>query len=287
MNLFAIVEGPQKTVQRIRVEQTLQQQLGTEFENQREVFFGQSEVVEFDPRYKVDDDELFVIRDFELPHFMINAIRNINQVDNLHLDADVRIKAIFAAESASHSSSHLRVYFQKFMQQQLLVKRWTLLGNRDTYRKLEDPGLMLGSSLVAFYEEDKEMLFRSYTLVNRIIGLEPYFIEATDDDIHDVLGDDKFEVENVSDILANADTVMRKRFMAVKASEILSQITVRKVQAQARNFNVEIEIRGGKIVFPTERKQAKEFLRLLLEGYYEGPLTGTRYVTNSQRTISE
>jgi len=287
MNLFAIVDGPERIVQRIRIERPLQRQLKAEFESQRSYFFGASEIVEFDPRYKVDDDELFVISGFELPDFIRTAVDNINQVDNLSLDSDARVKSIFAVHRTSGSDGVLRVYFQKFMQQQLLVGGWTLLGSQGIYKKLNDPGLTLGSSLVAIYEEGRSLFFRSYTLVNRFMSLESHFIEATDGDIRDVLDDGKFEVQDVSDVLATADSVMRKRFMAVKASGVLSHVTVRKVQKQAKKFDVEVETRGGKIVFPAERKRAKEILRLLLEGYYEGLLTGTRYVTNSQRTISE
>ena len=282
MNMFAIVDRAERRLERIRVERQLQDQLRLEFEAQREAFFGEAEIVEFDPRYKVDDDELFFVRDYELPEYISTAIHNINQVDNLSLDADVLIKSIFAA---MRSNGGLRIYFQGFMRRQLLVGGWTLLGRRDTYKKLEDPGLTLGSSLVAYYEGGRGLFFRSYTLVNRFMSLDRYFVEATDGDIHDVLDNDKFEVESVQDILEISDSVMRKRFMAVKASGILDHVTVNKIRGQARKFGVDVKTRNGKIIFPTERKKAKELLRLLLEGYYDGPLTGTKYVTNSQRPI--
>ena len=282
MNLFAIVDRAERTVERIRVERQLQDQLRAEFRAQREAFLGGAEPVEFDPKYKVDDDEIFVVRNYELPQCISSAIHNINQVNDLSLDADVLIKSIFAAERTREG---VCLYFQGFMRRQLLVGGWTLLGRRHTFKRLEDPGLTLGSSLVASYEEGRGLFFRSYALVNRFLSLESYFVEAADSDIKDVLDDDKFEVDDVSLILENADSVMRKRFMAVKSSGILDRVTVRKIQRQAHKFRIDVETRNNKIVFPTERKKAKELLRLLLEGYYDGPLTGTKYVTNSQRPI--
>ena len=282
MNLFAIVDRAERTVERIRVESQLQDRLQEEFEAQREALFVEAEIIEFAPRYKADDDELFIVRDYELPEYISTAIHNINQVDDLSLGADVLIKSIFAAERTHEG---VRLYFQRFMRRQLLVGGWTLLGRRDTYRKLEDPGLTLGSSLVAFYEGVQGLFFRSYALVSRFLSLESYFVEAADSDIKDVLDDNKFEVGDVSIIIENADSVMRKRFMAVKSSGILGRVTVKKIQGQARKFGIDVETRDGKIVFPAERKKAKELLRLLLEGYYDGPLTGTKYVTNSQRAI--
>lgn len=232
MNLFAIVNRNERTVQRIRVERQLQDQLQTEFMAQGKAFCGTAEIVEFDPRYKVDDDELFIVKDYGLPEYISTAIHNINQVDDLSLDADVLIKSIFAAERTSEG---LRVYFQGFMRRQLLVGGWTLLGKRDTYRKLEDPGLTLGPSLVAFYKESQGLFFRSYALVSRFLSLESYFVEAADSDIKYVLDDNKFEVDDVSIILENADSVMRKRFMAVKSSGILDRVTVKKSKDKHEN----------------------------------------------------
>jgi hypothetical protein len=285
VNLLAIVQEAGHEVRRIRTQQSLQSQLAAEFEKQRDAFFSESEILEFDPRYKVDDDELFVIRNFDLPSFMKNAIRNINQIEDLYLSSGVEIKSIFAAEIDPSVPDSLRLYFQGFMQRRLLVGGWTLLQTRETYKRMQDPGLVLDSSLVAVYEQGNSLYFRSYTLVSRFLDLMEHFVEATDEDIRQVLGDDKFQVDDEAAILNVADSAMRKRFMAVKASGILDLVTVRNTQAQARKFGVEVRTSGGKIVFPTERKKAKALLRLLLEGYYEGPLTGNKYMTNSQKRV--
>ncbi|MDZ7699242.1 MAG: hypothetical protein U5R49_20675 [Deltaproteobacteria bacterium] len=69
MNLFAIIQNHGPEVRRIRTKQALQKRLSVEFKKQRDEFFGESEIIDFDPRYKVDDDELFVIHDFDLPGF--------------------------------------------------------------------------------------------------------------------------------------------------------------------------------------------------------------------------
>lgn len=230
---------------------------------------------------------MFFIRDFELPDFIETAVRNINQVEDLSLAEDLQIKSIFAVERTPGARGQLRAYFQGFMKRQHLVGGWTLLQHQDTYQRMVDPGLVLDVSLVAVYEQGRSLYFRSYTLVSRFLDLTQHFVEATDDDIREVLTDRKLEVEDIDRIIRTADSVMRKRFMAVKASGILDQVTVRQVQAHARKFGVEVQTSGGRIAFPTERKQAKALLRVLLEGYYESPLTGTRYVTNSQRRVEE
>ena len=287
MNLFAIIDESGRQVRRIRTRQALQSELADEFQRQRDALLGESESIDFDPRYQLDDDEVFVIRSFKLPDVIETAIRNINQVDDLSLGLGLHIKSIFVAEQTPGAGDELRAYFQGFMKRQWLVGGWTLLQQRDTYQRMRDPGLVLDSSLVAAYEAGGGLYFRSYTRVSRFLDLTHHFAEATDDDIRDVLADGKLEVEDVDATIGTADSVMRKRFMGVKASGILEQVTVRQAQAQARKFDVEVQTRGGKIVFPTDRKEAKALLRLLLEGYYEGPLTGTKYMTNSQRRVEE
>ncbi|MDZ7699241.1 MAG: DUF4868 domain-containing protein [Deltaproteobacteria bacterium] len=171
------------------------------------------------------------------------------------------------------------------MQRRLLVTGWTLLQTEDTYKRMKDPGLILDSSLVGVYKQGNSLYFRSYTLVSRFLNLSPYFVEATDVDIQEVLDDSKFHVDDESVILEMADSVMRKRFMAVKASGILNRVKVKRAQTQANKFGLKIKISGGKIVFPVEKRDAKELLRFLMEGYYEGPLTGNKYITNSQRQV--
>ncbi len=284
MNLFAIVDRHGTEVLRIRVEQRLQAQLRDEFEKQRKELFYDKNIVNFDPRYKADDDELFVIEDFKLPDLIRTAVENINQVEDLSLNVELHIKSLFAAD---RSCKNRRLYFQRFMRGQLLTQKWTLLGSSNTYRKLEEPGLMLGSSLAAFYEEGQGLYFRSYAVASQFLDLESYFTQAADSDIEEVLQNDKFEVEDVAIILESADSIMRKRFMALKASGVLDRVTVEQICHQASRFGIDLEKHNDRIVFPKERKKAKELLRFLLEGYYDGPLTGTKYVTNSHRAISD
>jgi len=72
MNLFAIVQEKDREVKRIRTNQSLQSQLETEFHRQRDLFLDNYDIVDFDPRYKLDDDELFNIPGYELPDFIMD-----------------------------------------------------------------------------------------------------------------------------------------------------------------------------------------------------------------------
>lgn len=285
MNIFAIIQKSDRAVRRIRIQQDLQTQLTNEFQKQRDTFLNDANVIDFDPRYRVDEDEIFVLHDFVLPDFITSATKNINQVDKLKLSPDTKIKSIFAVEYHEEHPENFKIYFQGFMKRRLLVDGFTLLQGSNTYQRMKDPGLILDTSLDAIFEQGNSLYFRNFTIVNRFLDLTPHFVEATDNDIREVLSDNKLQVEDDGVIIELSDAVMRKKFMAVKSSKILERVTVTQIAKQAKNFSVKLKIEQNRIIFPGSKKEAKELLRLLLEGYYEGPLTGNKFITNSQRPI--
>ncbi len=149
MNFFAIVAGRVRDVRRIRVRQSVQDQLSREFLEQRERLVAEKERIPFEPSYDVGEDEVFIIQDFELPEYVVRAAHDTNQVEQLEIDDNTRVKSVFAVENAGET----RVFFQKFYRSWLLRGGWTLLQEANTYTKLEEPGLRLDSSLTAAYED--------------------------------------------------------------------------------------------------------------------------------------
>ncbi len=130
-----------------------------------------------------------------------------------------------------------------------------------------------------------KLLFESYKNVQMFLDLTRYFEEATDDDIRAVLAEEIFEVEDEQRVLDSADSVMRKQLALVRNSGILERLDPYRAQSEAEKFGVEVGVRGERIRFPQDRKEAKPLLNFLLERYYEGPITGDRYATNSQRRL--
>ncbi len=76
---------------------------------------------------------------------------------------------------------------------------------------------------------------------------------------------------------------------ALQASGILDQITARRTANKAEKYGVEIVVKkkNGKdaILFPTDKRKAKQLLTFLNEGFYQGELTDRLYQTNSQRVL--
>jgi len=285
MHFFAVLDegSSQQSFKRVSVNAELQVALVDFFRRQREEFLDNLEEVDFDPRYKADEDEIFVIGQFELPAELVDVARHPGHADALSLAGEPKIKSIVATEY-NPTSRLMQVYFQAFSRQRLLVQSWTILQSRDTFTRMRDPGLTLDSKLAAFFSNGN-LYFKKFATVSRFLDLTPHFIEASDQDITVVLGHSIFSVQDQDAVINLADSVMRKRFMAVKASGVLDTVTAHAAKTQASKYGLNVLIRNRRIVFPTEKKSAKELLRFLMEGYYEGPLTGTKFVTNSQRPL--
>ena len=292
-HFFAITQatGKDHKVMRIRTTQSLQADLTKLFEQQADDFLGRdAEEIAFDGSYKVDDHEIFVIDKFPLGDNLASASKTPNQYEDIILDSATTptIKSILAA-SYDRKDNKPTVYFQAFSRTQLLVKsRLTILHSSATFHRLQEEGLTLGTSLAAIFRDEK-LYFRSFALINRFLDVKEYFKEATDEEILEVVGHSVLLAEDTGKLTTVADSWMRKRFAALQSSGILDKITARKTANKAEKYGVAIQVKkkDGKdaIVFPSDKKKAKQLLTFLNEGFYQGELTDRLYQTNSQRII--
>ena len=289
---FAITQTTPKdqTILRIHTTQSLQTDLAELFEQQAGEFLTtDTEEITFDGNYKVEDHEVFVLDNFTLSSKLISAAKQPNQCDDISLDAETTptIKSILAAVHDPDEGTQT-VYFQAFSRSQLLVKKLTILHSSTTFHKLNESGLSLGTSLAAVFRNGK-LYFRSFAIVNRFLDVKDYFKEATDEEIRGLVGHVVLLAEDADKLVKDADSWMRKRFAALQISGILDHITARKTANKAEKYGMTIQIKkkDGKdaIVFPSDKKKAKQLLTFLNEGFYQGELTDRLYQTNSQRAL--
>ena len=292
-HFFAVIQGSADAteVKRIHTNQALQSELTDLFKQQAQDFLDANlERIPFDGGYRVDESEIFVIENYTISEEFTTASKFPNQFDSIVLDKThpPTIKAILAA-SHDHTSNSTVIYFQSFKKTQLLLKGFTIsLHSHNTFQRMDDAGLTLDEKLAAVFQ-DGQLLFRSYSLVNRFLDVKDYLKEATNEEIVQVVRHPVLLTENEEQLSSMADSWMRKRFAALEASGILDKITARKTANRAQKYNIEIEVKkkNGKdaIVFPSDKKKAKTLLTFLNEGFYQGELTDRLYQTNSQRVL--
>lgn len=153
---------------------------------------------------------------------------------------------------------------------------------------MTDPGLTLDTKLVAVFRNGT-LYFRSFKAINPIVDISPYFAEATDLEISQVLEHSRLVVDDMQSVLKLTDSWMRRRYSAVLASGILDSVTPRKIANKAGRFGITLSTRrvnnSDALVFPNNKKEIKSLLTFLNEGFFEGELTGALYQTNSQRCL--
>src|SRR5690606_17818879 len=182
---------------------------------------------------------------------------------------------------------------QVFDAGKLLKRGFTLIGSGDTYKKLEEPGLMLQDKLTAHFHNGI-LYFSSYHNTKRFLDLADYYREATDTDLDDFATTDLFAFEDKVGFKEQADSIIRKKIALLQKNEVLKDITVTDIQTVANNFNAELPEEhhititvndDGKLVIPEDKKQLKELIRFLDEDYVTAPLTKRKCLTNSKQYL--
>ncbi|MFZ1713619.1 MAG: Kiwa anti-phage protein KwaB-like domain-containing protein [Nitrosomonas sp.] len=291
-NLFALVDDEESPVRRIPLTAELSAELSQLFAEQKNALLDGKQAFDFTGSYNVDHGEIFTIAAYPLPQAIGQAISNPltnSRVLNLKNETH-RIKALF---SGTWTVASKVVNFQVFDTGKLLKCGFTLIGSGDTYKKLEEPGLILQDKLTAHYDNGT-LYFSSYHNTKRFLDLADYYREATDTDLDAFAETKLFAFKDKASFKDNADSIIRKKIALLQKNKVLENITVADMQTVANNFNQELpeEHRihitvndDGKLVIPEDKKQLKELIRFLDEDYVTTPLTKRKCLTNSKQYL--
>ncbi len=294
-NLFALVDDNEAPIRRIPLTAALNTELAQLFAEQQAALINDRQPIVFTGSYNVDEGEIFTIADYPLPPDIGQAIGNPLTCQVLNLSTEThRIKALF---SGNWSAANKTVNFQVFDAGKLLSNRWTLIGlpiqAGDTYKRLEEPGLILQDKLTAHFHNGT-LYFASYHNTKRFLDLADYYREATDTDLDDFAATDLFAFEDQEGFKEQADSIIRKKIALLQKNEVLKDLAVADIQTVANNFNAELPEEhhitimvndDGKLVIPEDKKQLKELIRFLDEDYVTAPLTKRKCLTNSKKYL--
>jgi hypothetical protein len=291
INLFALVDDDDTPIRRIPLTATLNNELAQLFADQQAALLGEKQPIAFTGSYNVDEGEIFTLADYPMPPAISQAIGNPLTCPVLNLTTEThRIKALF---SGNWSAAIKAVNFQVFDTGKLLKRGFTLIGSGDTYKKLEEPGLMLQDKLTAHYHNGT-LYFNSYHNTKRFLDLADYYREATDTDLDAFASIELFTFEDEAGFKDQADSIIRKKIALLQKNEVLKNITVVDIQTIVTTFNAELPEEhhinitvndDGKLVIPDDKKQLKELIRFLDEDYVTAPLTKPKCLTNSKKYL--
>ena len=283
MNLFALTSNPGARIVRFPLTQELQEELKTLFACQRQAFMeGIVDTIEFDGRYKPDEGELLVIKNFADVDGLAAGVANpltVEQFDpQVHsLDS---IKALFTCDPDGAG----RILIQLFESRRLIAtKNIAIFFSGNTFQRMSDSGLTLDNKLLAVLEGN-DLKFQSFHFLRRVFELDDYFKEATSAEVKAFANHDRLAAEDPAEFESTAGNLVRRKIALILQSGVLDKYTPEQIVATAQTFKLEIKTtEDGKIALPTNATELRRLLRFLDEDYYESPLSQTHYVSNSKR----
>lgn len=289
--LFTIVETEAGTeVRRARLTEELQEVVSAELHRQREEFLPAGrELIPYEPGYK-PDEELLVIEGYPLPAYLRDvetAPLTLPEVSSAEIE-EGRIKSLFGVAAADGRQARAML-FQSFDARQVLERGGlTLLLDRDTFRRLETTGLVVGGKLTALLVGES-LYFQSEHLVRRYLPLDDFFREATDEEIEKLLRSPVFAPTAMTDFLPLSDRWVRGKVTSILRRETLKKVPIQKITATGKVYGVEVETRRidghRRIVVPREKAALKSLLRLLDDDLLTSQLTDLRYQVSSKRRL--
>ena len=269
----------------IPLSQELQDKLEQDWSSQYNKFVASVDEIDFDPGYKLDDNERFRVAEYKLPEWLAEeSIFTISDRESLsNNEAGINlIKGIVAFAQTNHGEELL--LFQNFRPSQVIRPGWSILLEGNIYKSIDHAGLTLARKLSAIYQpKEQKLLFDSFRNVNTFLPLEDFYREASEQDIREILDHNRLTPENPDEIARDADQWTRKRFSMLRDSGVLDELSTDEILTRSKGYDISIQIEEDRIVFPSDKQSAKRLLQFLNEELFRGAITDTLYETNSKK----
>ncbi|WP_419614469.1 Kiwa anti-phage protein KwaB-like domain-containing protein [Thiolapillus sp.] len=205
-------------------------------------------------------------------------LENISQ----HEEMVESIKGI--AAFARNEQGEELILFQNFSRSHVIQPGNSLFLQNNTYETVQHKGFTLGGKLSAVYEVDQQrLLFHSFRTTNTFLPLAEFYEEASEQEIREVLDHNCLAPEDAEALAVGANQWFRKRFAMLRDSGILDNFTAKQIRKHSEGFEIDIQLKGNKIIFPSDKQEAKRLLQFLNEEIFRGAITETLYETNSKR----
>jgi len=166
---------------------------------------------------------------------------------------------------------------------------WAMFLSKDTFKRLEDPGLIIGTACHAIYENSC-LRFKSMWWTKQIFDISDFYREATDADVEHFSAIPSILIADVDALKKKTGQWARTRIAFIVDSGILTKFTPQQLAAQAEIFDVPLKIEIDprdpgveKLRIPQDTKGLRAVLKFLEEEFYIGVITGLPYEANSKR----
>lgn len=248
---------------------------------------GIEQVVEFDPGYKLHDDECFEIHDFPMSEDLLGFCRQPLSAERVEASdfAELPINGIVGYD---FSGGQRKLYFQNFDSRRVLIpgRRFALLPMADasTFKQLTKPVLLLDAHITAVWDNGV-LRFKSFHLAKQLFDLSTYFTEATDEQITQFVSHSRLQCADTTRFTGACNTWSRTKIALILRGGILDHATGEIIREAAAAVEYEVQMDGDRIVLPEEKNELRSLLQFLDEDIYRGPISHRRLLSSGKRQL--
>lgn len=263
LNLFALSQDASRRVLRLPLAHDVQQVITDAFKQQESDFnnFVQQEMA-FDGKYKPDDGECLLIKDYDdidNIHAAIEFPLSIPEINPTKSEF-FQIKALF---SGYKSGSDKIALIQNFGRRKIISSSGlSIFHSSNVYRKVDGVGISLDTKLSAVLK-NKTLRFFSFHNAKRVFDLSQYYVEATDKDCNEFAALDCIHIVDNGAFIALADNWIRRKISLISQSQILENYSAEDIAQSALAFGIAVKLEdvNGKnlISLPSEKADLKKY----------------------------
>ncbi len=244
--------------------------------------------VAFEAGYKLEEDEKFVIGQYDDIIGMFNAVAAPLSIPVISPSADAldNIKGLFVGDDIG---GHITIFIQRFEKRRILARNGlTMVFSNGCYEKLSGDGLSLDTKIMARLR-GTELEFTSFHFARRVLDLDGYLAAATNDDILNFCNQGPIYCDSPDQVIDISDNLVRTKIALVMRDRVWDVVPINELKAKAEAFGISLTIAlhngSDSIIIPTQRSELKRLLKFLDEDYYESSLTGRKFVSNSKAPV--
>jgi len=276
-------------IKKLKLDQNAQENLTTSFsEGKQDMLDSEIERVEFTGSYKTEPGEINYIENYDIPGNIIKAVKNPTSIDHLEINNEniLKIKGIFAGEINDNNQIIAFVNFNKG--NYITEKGFNFFNDGETFKIISGLGINITAGLDLLYIDNK-LFFWKYWDARQVLDLTKYYREATDEELEDFVKIPVLTVDDTDKFKANGDYWVRRKVSLLIDSKVFDEGEPSIIAEKAAQYDVDVKVteenEREQIKLPDEKKDLKEVLRFLDEDYYSGPITDTRYLSNSKKKV--
>lgn len=287
-SILVICSDDNSTIKRIEVDSNTQKQICSAFADAVQDLTDEKNKVEFDGKYKPEEDEILFIDGFQLSDEIKDAVREPLGIAPYEKENGEypQIKAIFVGEKKDITDSEeFLVAFQRFRKEQYIsTSNFNLFWSKGTFRSEKEYGISISESIDCYFING-ELDFRSFYYARQVFDLSGYYRSATTQEVTAFTSKESLSFENAIEFETMANSSIRRKIAAINDSGVLEKYKAIEIKRLAQKTGITISVKDKKIVIPNDKEQVKLILGFLDEEAYKGPFSQITFLANSKKKV--